>query len=383
MQTDALVVGGGAAGVDAATALRRQAPNASVTLVSPGAELLYRPWLVYLPASAVPFSAMSIPLVGIASRHGFNYIQDSVRTIEIDANRVILASGDQMSYRYLVLAPGASADRGRIPGADEHALFPCDAPEAMQLLERVGRMTVGTVAFVLTGERIGPGLEYAGWLGRAVRQDKGRSVRVVLIEDGDAMDKQFGSKAAGRLGSIVTSNGVEVVRHARIERIESDKIVLDRSTVAADLVAITSPLRGPDLGLPPDVLDERAMLTVDRALRVRSQGNIFAAGDFANVQDAHLPKTWIMARMQAAAAARNVAAALSGNAPRDLNMRKVARMAAISMPDVGGTTLFVRNRRPVVAGRWPLAVRYRMDGRYLARYRTEADVTRPSFTRST
>ena len=383
MQAEVLVVGAGAAGVDIAAALRQELPNSNVILVSPDAELLYRPWLVYLPVNAVPYRSMAMPLADIASRYGFTYKQASVRAVQPDENRVILESGDEISYRYLVLTPGAPADRNRIPGAAEHALFPCDAPEAMRFISRVGQLTNGTVHIILTGERIGPGLEYAGWLGRALRETSERSVRVVLLDDADAMDKQFGAKAAARLQSILRSRGVEVVRNVRVDKIRFGQVVLDDgSPHSADLIAITSPLRGPDLGLPVEVLDDRAMVKVDRCLRMLSHGNVFAAGDFANIDGSNFPKTWLMARMQAQVAVRNVAAALSGGAPRDLNMRKFKRAASLSMPDVGGTTLFVRNRRPVFAGRWPLEIRYRMDAKYLGRYRMERDVTRPHFISS-
>ncbi|MFF3817645.1 hypothetical protein ACFYYD_13700 [Streptomyces bluensis] len=84
-----------------------------------------------------------------------------------------------------------------------------------------------------------------------------------------------------------------------------------------------------------------------------------------------------MARLQAETAARNAAGALTGRGPVGLDLR-AARMAAISMRDVGGRTLFVRNRKPVVAGSWPLRLRYRMDSKHLSQYRDRPGATRPA-----
>lgn len=381
MDFDVVVVGGGASGVDAATEVRRRAPSASVALISPESDLFYRPWLVYLPAEAVPAADLSVPLAGIASAQGFQHIQDSVGAVNPDSGEVTLASdARRISYRQLILAPGAPADRDRIPGAAEHALFPCDRLEARELLRRLGELTEGTVTFLLTGERIGPGLEYAGWIARAARDAGRTSFKVTVVEDADAMDRQFGPRGADRLASIAGALGIETVRHARVERIESDKLLLASATMGTDLVCVTSPLRGPDLGLPAELLNQHGMLQVDATLAVPEYGNVFAAGDFSDVRDLslELPKTWMMARLQAETAARNAAAALGGGSPVPLDERKVARMAAISMPDIGGRTLFVRNKKPLVAGSWPLRLRYRMDAKYLSRYRTEPGATRPS-----
>ncbi|TLS42961.1 hypothetical protein FE633_27745 [Streptomyces montanus] len=384
MKFDVAVVGGGAAGVDAAAAVRRHAPGASVALISPEPDLLYRPWLVYLPAAAVPAKDLSIPLSGISSRHGFEHVQDGVSAVDMEAGELVLAAtGERLGYGQLILAPGAPADRQRIPGSDAHALFPCDPAEAQQLLDRLKALTAGTVAFLLTGERIGPGLEYAGWVARAMRTAGRKDVSVIAVDHGDAMDRQFGTKAADRLVSVADSVGVHVVRNADVERIDEGGLVLAGSTVSADLVSVTSPLCGPDLGLPTELLDDHGLLRVDTTLAVPGLHNVFAAGDFSSVQGTafELPKTWIMARLQAETAGRNAAAALGGVSPAGLDMRRAARMAALSMPDVGGRTLFVRNRKPVAGGRWPLKLRYRMDAKYLSTYRDHPGAKRPALQR--
>ncbi|MBZ4020296.1 NAD(P)/FAD-dependent oxidoreductase [Streptomyces purpurogeneiscleroticus] len=380
MNVDVAVVGGGAAGVDAAVAVREQKPGSTVALITPDQNLSYRPWLVYLPADAVSAADMTIPLSEIADRHGFELVHGKVTQVDPDTSQITAGPESAViEYKQLILAPGAPADRARIAGAEKHAIFPCDADDARELIDRLDELPDATVLFVLTGERIGPGLEYAGWVTRAARA-KGRGrVRITVVEDGDALDRQFGARAAQRILQGAATLGIHHIRHADIERIADGELVLTDRTVDADLIAVTSPLRGPDLGLPSHLLDSRGMLTVDATLAVPAFRNIFAAGDFSDVQGvgADLPKTWIMARLQAETAARNVVAALRGEPTVELDRRKVSRMAAISMPDVGGQTLFVRNRKPVIGGSWPLRLRYRMDAKYLTRYRTTPGATRP------
>ncbi|MCP3817859.1 hypothetical protein NLX86_06815 [Streptomyces sp. A3M-1-3] len=62
-----------------------------------------------------------------------------------------------------------------------------------------------------------PGLEYAGRIARGTWSAGRTAVRVLVVEDGGAVDRQFGERAAGRLASTAGTVGVETVRHARAE----------------------------------------------------------------------------------------------------------------------------------------------------------------------
>jgi hypothetical protein len=75
-----------------------------------------------------------------------------------------------INYRSAVLAIGAPADRERLPGAAQHALFPCDVEEALALKEQFLALRQGHVSVIIAGEWPGPGLEYAGWLATAAQE---------------------------------------------------------------------------------------------------------------------------------------------------------------------------------------------------------------------
>jgi hypothetical protein len=71
-----------------------------------------------------------------------------------------------------------------------------------------------------------------------------------------------------------------------------------------------------------------------------------------------------MARLQARTVAANVLATLHGKSLMPFDIGR-ARRLAIQMPDVGGTTVVVRNGRLLAQGRWPLALRSWMDRRFI------------------
>lgn len=121
-----VIVGGGFAGLETAIQVRALRPSCRVTLISPRPSLIYKPWLIYVPAGRRPFVEVCIPLAPMAARHGFRLIEGGVDRIDLDAQHVHLTDGQTIYYSQLVIATGAEADRGRIPGAKANALFPCD-----------------------------------------------------------------------------------------------------------------------------------------------------------------------------------------------------------------------------------------------------------------
>jgi NADH dehydrogenase FAD-containing subunit len=145
-------------------------PDALITLVNPSAELVYRPWLIYLPAQHRRFEHLQVPLQQAAITYRLRLVTDSVRHLDLDHHQAELTVSEPIAYRSVVMATDAPADKERIPGAASHALFPCDVDEALDFRDRFLALTQGGVTVVLAGERPGPGLEYAGWVATAIQE---------------------------------------------------------------------------------------------------------------------------------------------------------------------------------------------------------------------
>jgi NADH dehydrogenase FAD-containing subunit len=109
-----------------------------------------------------------------------------------------------IEYRSAIVATGATADRKRLPGSAQHALFPCDVEDAIALQARFLALKQGYVTVIIAGERPGPGLEYAGWLATAVRE-RGLAGRlhIHVIDDRDSLQARFGDKAMEIVADIL------------------------------------------------------------------------------------------------------------------------------------------------------------------------------------
>lgn len=351
--TRVVVVGSGFAALEIALALKKQDASFPVTVISSETEIVYRPWLIRVPAGGL--QPPVIPFARLLAAAGADVVAGRVTAADLEQRHVLLDSGAQIEYDQLIVATGAVADRGRVPGAREHAVFPCDLGDAAEFAARVSAGTTH-VAVVFGWERPGPGLEYAAWI--AARRP---GVRVTAIDGDDTMGRRFGAKATARVRALFEQRGAQLLTEGTVERIGEGTVELGRSAVAADLIAIVAPLRGSTEWLPEGLLDQRGMLRVDRAMAAAP--GVFGIGDVVAVPDGYrlLPA---LRSIQATAAgiARNVARALGGAAPQALLKPGQPDMM---LPDLAGAAVLVRDRRLLLGGRLPLLIRSAAERRYL------------------
>lgn len=380
MQTDILIIGGGCGGLETAIELRRQVPDATITLVNPSVYLVYRPWLIYLPAQHRRFEQLQVSLAQTATAYQLRLVTDTVRHLDLDHHQAELAMSEPITYRSVVVATGAPADKERIPGAASHALFPCDVAEALRFRDQFLALTQGVVTMILAGERPGPGLEYAGWLATAVHE-RGLvgQIQIHVVDHQDGLKGLLGAQAIALIDRFLTRKGARWVSGQTVRTIHADGVELENGTSwTTALTAVVGLLRGVDVGLAAPMVDEQGFVQVQTTFQSVHQPDLFAVGDTTRLPEGlEVPKTWMMTRKLAALVAQNLAAHATGHDPRPLDVVKVRRSPLrLNMPDVGGWTVAVRDQRVLASGRWPLLLRTLVDRRYL-KARTSPSLSLP------
>jgi 3-phenylpropionate/trans-cinnamate dioxygenase ferredoxin reductase subunit len=280
--TDAFViVGAGLAGAKAAETLREEGFDGPVVLVGEESERPYeRPPFSkgYLLGSAERDSAY-VHDAGWYAEHDVD-LRTGVRATRIDPaeRRVELDTGEQLGYRRLLLATGASPRRLAVPGADQAGVrYLRTAADSDQLVAD------------LSGEWRQVVVVGAGWIGlevAAAARTRGHAVTVVEPRPtplhavlGEAMGQLF--------ARLHRDHGVDVRTGTTLREIRGvgggvDAVVLDDGeTLHADVVVV-----GVGVG-PNTALAEAAGLKVDNgvvadASLCTSDPDIFVAGDIAN-----------------------------------------------------------------------------------------------------
>jgi NADH:ubiquinone reductase (H+-translocating) len=347
------VVGGGFAALEIVLALKKQDGRIPVTVITSETEIVYRPWLIRVPAGGP--EPPVIPFARLLAAAGANVVTGRVTAADLDERHVRLDTGARIDYDQLIVATGAVADRARVPGAREHAIFPCELGDAAEFAARIAA-GISHVAVVFGWERPGPGLEYAAWI---AAQRPG--VRVTAIDGDGTMERRFGAKATDRVRALFERRGGQLLTEGTVERIGEGTVVVGGTAIAADLIALVTPLRGSTGWLPSGLLDRRGMLRVDSAMAAGP--GVFGIGDVVAVPDGYrLPPALRSIQATAAGLARNVAGALRGAATQAV--LKPGQPDTM-LPDLAGAAVLVRDRRLLLGGRLPLLIRSASERRYL------------------
>jgi apoptosis-inducing factor 3 len=299
-----VIVGGGAAGLSAADALRRHGYQGALTMISaddsPPCDRpnLSKDFLVgTAPAEWIPlrtpefYAQQNIDLI----------LESRVTCVDIARRRVEIADGRQFDYDALLLATGAEPVRLEIPGAaDTQVCYLRTFADSRLILSKAAtaqRVAVVGASFI--------GLEVAASL-----RARGIDVDVVGPEK-VPMTRVLGEQAGRFIQTLHESHGVRFHLGNSVSRVNGRQITLsDGTTIDADFLVV-------GVGVRPSVaLAEKSGLAVDRGVAVNeyletSAPGVFAAGDIARWPDPHSGgrirvEHWVVAQRQGQVAGMNM-----------------------------------------------------------------------------
>ncbi len=307
-RTRVVVIGGGYAGVLAANHLRLNA-NIDITVVNPRPVFVERIRLHQYVTGSDDAVVDYATVLGT----GITLVVDTVTRIEAAARRVELASGDNLSYDYLIYAVGSTGPSSTVPGADEFA-YPIAEYEHAAPLQEAVRSAVADATICVVGA--GPtGLETAAELA-----EEGRRVTLVC---GSVLGPYLSTRARRAAARQLTRLGVTVIdgQGATVTEVLPDAVVLaDGRRMASAVTIWTAGFGVPDLaarsGLSTDAIGR---LLTDETLTSVDDPRIVAAGDASAPSDLPLRMSCQAATPLGAQAANTVLSRIAGAAPEPLN----------------------------------------------------------------
>lgn len=292
-----LVLGGGFAGVDAASHLRKE--GYEVTLVSDRDYFYIYPTSIWIPTGDATMQDVKVDLAQLQAAHGFHLIVDGVEKIEAKANRVTLASGKVLEeYDYLVVALGAH--KMKHPGI-EHTLSICGHPlEAPQIKRRIDALIEkrgGKIAFGFGGNpndssavRGGPAFELFFNLHNLLKKEHIRDrFEMTFFAPMPKPGARMGEQALGMMDHMFERDHLKKQFGKKITRFEADGVVFeDDSKLASDLTMFIPAGDGhrviKESDLPTNAagfvaINDYCEVTIDGEI-----SNVYAAGDVAALE---------------------------------------------------------------------------------------------------
>ncbi|GJJ04553.1 hypothetical protein RugamoR64_50910 [Duganella rhizosphaerae] len=322
-----VIVGGGAAGVATAASLLARHPGLDIAVVEPADTHYYQPGWTLVGGGAMRSAATARPMASTMPR-GVRWIRAAVAGFEPQRNAIMLADGDMLGYRQLVVCPGLKLDWDAIAGLADtlgrngvtsnylHRLAPCTWQMVRQL--RGGRAIFTQPAMPI---------KCAGAPQKAMYLSADHWRRSGVLGD---IEIEFCSAAAALFGvpdyvpalmEYVGAYGIDLrFGHALVAVDGETRTATFRRALpdggseeirrGYDLLHVVPPQTPPDFIRRSELADAGGWLDVDPAtLAHRRWDNIHALGDVINCGNA---KTVAAARRQAPVVAHNVLAALGG-----------------------------------------------------------------------
>jgi len=348
----AVVIGGGFAGIEAATELQK-AGGFDVTLVSDRSYLYLFPISVWVPTRGIPFERAKVPLKAVAKKRGFTLVVDTIEEIRSAENLVRGAAGTYV-YDYLVVATGA--EKLRPPGV-EHTLSICGNPQAgLDIRDRLDALIAkgkGSIAVGFGGNpkdrsavRGGPAFELLFNIHALLKRKKIRdrfelTFFAPMAEPGERM----GPRALSMLDSLLTSSGIAKRVGTPITRFDTAGVAFsDGGRLDADLVLFIPGATGHPIMAASDLpLNEAGFVRIDDHGLVEGTTNVYAAGDVAALEGPEWrAKQGHTAEVMARNAAFNIAASEAGRPERKGYQ---AHLSIVCLMDTGdGAAMVYRGR---------------------------------------
>ncbi|MFA5419593.1 MAG: FAD-dependent oxidoreductase [Bacteroidales bacterium] len=282
-KTDALIIGGSAAGMVAAVIGKAHWSNKEFILVKKQKDVMVPCGIPYIFGTLENSDKNLMPVDSVMQKNGIESLVDEAIEIDTDTKIVTFVSGEKIGYQKLVIATGSTPMKpGWLQGADLQNVFviPKDREYLDDMKSKLG--TAKNIAVV-----------GAGFIGVELSDELSKhGYHVTLIEKmphilGLAFDAEIAEKIHEMLivrgVDIITGKGIsKVIGTEKVEAIELE----DGQKIEMDAVVLSIGYK-PNTGLAKKsgiYLDEDNFIAVDEYMRTHIK-DVFAVGDCAQKRD--------------------------------------------------------------------------------------------------
>ncbi len=301
-----------------------------------------------------------IDVAALALDSPIEHLQGLVTAVDLAARTATTDSGAVIEWDLVSFNIGSVAD---VPPVTTHAAVVVVKPlsDLARLRDRLAHPSHGRGHHVTVVGAGASGIELAAQL--AARDD---TDRVHLLECGPRIGGFLPHGAAKKLVGLLERRGVRIVLDARLVRVDDDAVLLrDGTRVPHDVVVMTTGLVPPPLA-SRSPLGGRDGIPVRATLQHRDHDDVYAAGDCADFLPGALPRIGVHGVRQGPVLLEALEARSSGDRAPVYRPQP----EALSILDLGGGTALAVRGRWWWLGRASLALKRRIDRRWMATYRT-------------
>lgn len=314
------ILGSGFAALTAIKKIRKQAPDAKVTVISPTKELIYLPSIIWIPAGLRKAEDLRINLSKFFKRYKVDHIQAHVTDVTNKGRTVHTDAGD-FANDGLIIASGGRFIK-KLPGI-EHAITPCEGIAAAEKIkQKLESFTEGTLAIGFGGNpkepsamRGGPMFEFLFGIDTLLRkQGRREKFNIIFFNPAPKPGKRLGDKVPEVVLKMMQERGINTHLGHKMKAIESNKVITEGGEIEADMILFMPGMTGPAWSQNSEIIkSEGGLIKANKFCQVEGMEKTYVAGDSGSfpgpdwqAKQAHV------ADLQAAAASYNLLSELNG-----------------------------------------------------------------------
>lgn len=332
MKHQILIIGGGNAGISAASQLLRKRSNLDIAIVEPSEKHYYQPAWTLVGAGVYDIKDTERTEASVMPK-GITWIKERAQSFEPESNRVILGNGELVSYDFLIVAPGIQINWSAIPGLKESigtngVCSNYDYKTAPYTWECLRNAKGGTILFTNpnTPVKCGGAPHKIMYLAADYFRKQG-TLGKFNIQYWSAGSRMFGVEKFEKTllkvierGNIKTHFKTHLVeidaaqKRARFEYLDGDKKG-ESEWVNYEMIHVTPPQSAPDFVKNSPLANAAGWVDVDKnTLQHVRFANVFSLGDAAGLPTA---KTGAAIRKQVPVLIANLLHVMANNTPNE------------------------------------------------------------------
>jgi NADH dehydrogenase len=317
-----VIVGGGAGGLELATALGNKLTKngrASVVLVDRSSIHIWKPLLHEVAAGSMDANAHQLEYAAQARWHRFVFQQGELQALDREQKIVTVAAvmdedGFELlpqraiPYDTLVLAIGSITNFFNVPGAARHAIAVDTLSQAEHFRRRMiaacmradlkldlqpdgahrqPQLDIAIIGGGATGVELSAELrntaEVLGAYGLH-QLDPRRDIRITVIEAAPRILSALPERVSSKTEALLHKLNIDVLTNEKVSEVREDAVLMESgNSIPAHLTVWAAGIRAPailaTLGLPVNRLGQ---ITVAQTLQTEIDPDIFAFGDCAS-----------------------------------------------------------------------------------------------------
>lgn len=320
LQSEIVIVGGGAGGLELACKLGRKLGPSKVVLVDSRLYHIWKPSLHEVAAGTLDIHQEGLSYQMLGHDNGFSFVYGPMVALDPLQRRLtvgaVLATSDgeevlperHIGYGALVIAVGSVSNYFGVPGAREHTISLNATEDAERFRLKLLRLMASAEQEAGEGADTGLDVVIIGGgatgveLAAELREASGayaaygfghlqarRDVRITLLEGAPRILAPLPERVSNAALGLLGKRAIRVVTDCRVTAIEKDKVIDGKgNSYRADLCVWAAGIRAPELlaavGLPTN---RGGQVEVDGHLRVKGTDGVYALGDCAACVDAN------------------------------------------------------------------------------------------------